>query len=183
MGPRTILIDGYNVIRNTPGLIAAEQVSLQTGREVLLARVAARYRNTPHTAIVVFDGGGASETTQALAKGVRGQVVFTRRGESADTVIGRIAAEEQARGAAVVVVSDDFEVRREVGATGGRSARVADLTTQLNAPPKYQQRMARHRAHIRRELEGDKDEPHLRRSGNPRRPSRKQRRDKPESLL
>src|SRR5262249_27044204 len=155
MGPCTILIDGYNVIRNTPGLRAAERVGLQEGRQALLAQVAARYQHMSHTVIVVFDGDGATETMRALVRGVRGQIVFTRRGESADSVIGRIAAEQRARGAAVMVVSDDFEVRGSVSATGGQAAHVADWMLQLNAPSKDQQRMARHRARMRRELERD----------------------------
>lgn len=56
MDPRTILVDGYNVIRNTAGLAAAEHISLQHGREALLQQIAARYRHTPHRVIVVFDG-------------------------------------------------------------------------------------------------------------------------------
>ena len=39
VGPKLILIDGYNVIRRTPGLAAAERVSLATGREALIAQV------------------------------------------------------------------------------------------------------------------------------------------------
>jgi uncharacterized protein len=184
VGPRTILIDGYNVIRNTPGLAAAERVSLQAGRAALLAQIVARYRHTPHTAVVVFDGNGSIETTTALAKGVRGQVVFTCCGESADMVITRIAARERACGAEVVVVSDDIEVRAGVGTIGGQAAHVAQLQARLNAPAKYQLRMARHRAHVRRELEGQEAEPpQQRQSGNPHRSSRKQRRDQPENLL
>ena len=32
-GPRTIYVDGYNVIRNTPALLQAERVSLAAGRD------------------------------------------------------------------------------------------------------------------------------------------------------
>ena len=68
MGPRTILIDGYNAIRNIPALAAAERLSLRDGREALLAQVVARYRHTPHRVIIVFDGDGPAETTQPLPR-------------------------------------------------------------------------------------------------------------------
>lgn len=132
MGPRTILVDGYNVIRNLPGLMAAERSSLHDGRETLLKQIASRYRHTPHRVIVVFDGDGPAETRQALPGLPRGQVIYSRRGESADSVIQRLSAEERAAGAECVAVSDDFEVRSGVQANGGKGARVNDLGRQLN---------------------------------------------------
>jgi predicted RNA-binding protein with PIN domain len=177
MGPRTILIDGYNVIRNTAGLVAAERLGLSAGRDALLSLLAARYRHTAHTVIVVFDGDGEVESMQPPARGVRGQVVFTRRGDSADAALQRIAAEARTRGADVVVVSNDLEVRLGASAVGGTPARADDLAARLHAPPKYHERQARHRAFVRHQLEGEQEEDvrHRRASGNPRRSPRKKR--------
>ncbi len=151
VGPRTILVDGYNVIRNTPGLAAAEQVSLQAGRDALLSSLAARFRHTPHRVIVVFDGNGSAETVQPLRRSTRGQVIFTRYGETADAVIQRIASNEAAAGTEVVSVSDDLEVRLGVSASGGQTASVDDLARRLNEPGKYQLRQARHRSFLKRQ--------------------------------
>jgi predicted RNA-binding protein with PIN domain len=157
-GPRTILIDGYNVIRRTPSLAAVERVSLEAGRAALLAQVISRYRPTPHTVIVVFDGDGETERSEPIARRTRGRVIFTRRAETADEVLGRIAAEERSRGAELVVATDDGEVRRAVTGVGGEVASVEDLQRRLNAPPKHLARQARHRAYLRakwaRESEG-----------------------------
>lgn len=183
MQARTILIDGYNVIRNTPGLAAAERCSLEAGREALRTLVAAKYRHTAHTVLVVFDGDGDSETTEAVARGVRGRVIFTRRGETADEMICRIAQEERAAGREVVVASDDLEVRLRTAEQGSHTARVGELAQRLNAPPKHLERLARHRAFVRRSLEADTDEPPQDRSrGNPRR-APKRRRGGPDSPL
>jgi predicted RNA-binding protein with PIN domain len=180
MEPRTILIDGYNVIRNTPGLIAAERLGLAAGRDALLGLVAARFRHTAHTVVVVFDGDGEVESTQPPARGVRGHVVYTRRGDSADAVLQRIAAEERARDADVVVVSNDLEVRLSASAAGGTPVRAEDLAARLHAPPKYHERQARHRAFVRRQLEGEQEEDGGGRpSGNPRRLPRRKR-DSPD---
>lgn len=176
MGPQTILIDGYNVIRNIPALLAAERLSLRDGREALLAQVVARYRHTPHRIVVVFDGDGPTETTQPIARMPRGRVVFTRRGELADTVIQRLVATEREGGATVVAVSDDLEVRMAAEQQGGSSARVDALATRLNEPPAYQRRLVRHRAYVRQQWESVEDDtPSARRGGNPRRASKRQR--------
>jgi predicted RNA-binding protein with PIN domain len=152
VGPQVILIDGYNVIRTTPGLAAAERVSLTAGREALLESVAATYRHTPHRVVIVFDGDGPAETVAPLGR-TRGQVVFTRRGESADDLISRLAGKERQRGAVVVVVSDDLGVRLESSAEGAATARPDALNARLNQPPRDVRQRGRHRAAVRAEME------------------------------
>lgn len=176
MGPQTILIDGYNVIRNIPALLAAERLSLRDGREALLAQVIARYRHTPHRIVVVFDGDGPAETTQPIPRMPRSQIVFTRRGELADAVIQRLAAAERECGAHVVAISDDLEVRMSAEQSGGTAARVDALAARLNEPPAYQRRLARHRAYVRQQWESSEDDaPEARRGGNSRRAAKRQR--------
>ncbi len=157
MGPRTILVDGYNVIRNLPGLAAAERVSLRNGREALLRQIAARYRHTPHRIIVVFDGNGEEESTQALPGLARGQIVYSRAGESADEVIRRLCEREQQAGADCVAVSDDFEVRSGVQTAGARAAGVQDLARKMNQPSRYQRRNYQHRAYLKQQWDTDGD--------------------------
>lgn len=154
----TILVDGYNVIRNTPGMAAAEKLSLEAGREALRAQIVARYRHTPHRVIVVFDGDGPAESVTALRGMTRGRVVFTRRGETADSAIARLAARERQGGAEVVCVSDDLEVRTAVSSLGGSAARVGDLAAQLNAPDRQTRKRYQHRAHVRAVLDAGSDE-------------------------
>lgn len=175
MGPRTILIDGYNVIRNIPALAVAERLSLRDGREALLAQVIARYRHTPHRVVVVFDGDGSAETTHPIPRMSRGQIIFTRRGELADAVIQRLASAE-CEPDLVVVATNDLEVRTSVEQCGGSAARVDALAARLNEPPTYQRRLARHRAYVRQQWQPTEDDtPSARRGGNPRRASKRQR--------
>lgn len=173
-GPRTILIDGYNVIRNVASLAAAERQSLARGREALVAQVVARYRHTPHRVVIVFDGDGPAESTQALPGLARCQVVFSCNGETADTVIARMAQAERARGAEVIAVSDDFEVRSSVAQSGGRGTHVQALSERLNEAPTHQRRMARHRMYVRQQWYATEDDPQPpQRGGNPRRNPRR----------
>lgn len=173
--PQTILIDGYNVIKNTPGLMAAERVSLETGREALLAQIRAKYRHTPHTVIVVFDGDGVVESTVPFQGYSRGRVVYTRYGETADDTIRRLMAIEREHGRSqVVVVSNDGEVQHSADTAGHRVARADELVRRLNEPDRYRRKQTVHREHVRRQWEDDEtwERP---RGGNPRRSPRRKR--------
>jgi predicted RNA-binding protein with PIN domain len=192
MEPRLILIDGYNVIRNTPGLAAADRMSLAAGRDALLQRVTAAYRHTPHRVVVVFDGDGATESVMALPGRARGQVIFAPRGVSADETLRRLAREAQARDEQATVISGDFEVRLGATSAGARSARPEEFASRLNQPPRDVAKRGRHRAAVRAELEardahGDAHEDQrgrggTRKKGNPRRNPR-QRRGPHETVL
>jgi predicted RNA-binding protein with PIN domain len=184
MEPRTILVDGYNVIRRTPGLAAAERVSLQAGRDALLASLRASYRHTPHRVVVVFDGDGERESTQPIPGLPRGQVIFTCHAELADQVIERLAAAECQQGWLVTVVSDDLEVRTSAAAAGAGMARVEHLHARFNQPDKYQRHLARHRQHVRSQWEAEDDEPSRGdRAGNPHRAPRRRRATRNEPPL
>jgi uncharacterized protein len=156
--PETVLIDGYNVIRRNQSLAEAERrFGLAVGRDALIAKVASRYRQTAHTAIVVFDGDGSSESTTSLPR-CRGRVIFTRAGESADAVIERIAAHERHAGRSVKVVTDDIEVRASVAVHGGRAESATELMRATHAPDRFRARLARHQAFVRRQLTASEDE-------------------------
>lgn len=111
-----IVVDGYNLIRRSPSLGAAERAGLERGREALLQRLAAYRRLKPHRITVVFDGGAAPPDAPERDR-VEGIVVlYSRGGESADRLIRRLA---EAEGAGVLVVSSDREVMRAAEAAGG----------------------------------------------------------------
>lgn len=150
MADRLILVDGYNAIRRTEGLRAAEtRGGLEAGREALLGWLASRYRATPHAVVVVFDGAEAAEREERRARWSRCRIVYTRAGTSADEVIARIAAEERTRGAEVVMFSDDGALRAAVAETGATPQSIQTLAGQVNAPDKYRRKQAIHRQYVR----------------------------------
>lgn len=176
MGPRTIYVDGYNVIRNTPALAQAERASLASGRAALLARLAARYRHTPHRVVVVFDGDGAAESVQPFPGLSRGSVIFSCAGETADAAIIRLAAQARAEGHDVSVISDDGEVREGANAHGAATARVGDLQRRMDEAPRLLRKRFTHQIVVKRILAGEDsgDGAHGRRDkGAARRPPRK----------
>ncbi len=104
-----LIIDGYNLIRQSPELRHLDARDLEAGRQALLERLAAyRLRRPGHRLTVVFDGwqtGGPLETRD-FHRGVR--VIYSRRGERADEVIKRLLAQEGSR---ALVVSSDRELQ------------------------------------------------------------------------
>jgi predicted RNA-binding protein with PIN domain len=105
-----IIIDGYNLIRQSDSLKPIDKDDLQLGREALIDRLAAYKRIKGHLITVVFDGSPAfshfGSTRQD--KGIR--VKFSKHGETADTVISRMASREREK--ALVVSSDNELVQR-----------------------------------------------------------------------
>lgn len=111
-----IIVDGYNVIRQSPVLKPLDRQDLQLGREALIDRLAAFKRLKGHKITVVFDGAGEPSVfdDRDREKGIR--IRFSKQGETADAVIKRMAVREK-QGA--VVVSSDRDV---AGFSAGQGA-------------------------------------------------------------
>ena len=99
-----LIVDGYNVIRQSPRLQFLDAMDLQAGREALLALLALYRSRSHHQITVVFDGWqqGDLKETRDRHQGIL--VIYSRRGERADEVIKRLLHQE--RGRALVVTSD-----------------------------------------------------------------------------
>jgi len=99
-----IIIDGYNLIRQSETLKDLEYIDLQLGRETLIDQLASYRRMKHHHITVVFDGTNAPVFSQKrdIVQGIH--VVFSRNGELADTVIKRMVGKEREK--ALVVTSD-----------------------------------------------------------------------------
>lgn len=102
-----LLIDGYNLIRQSESLRAQDDVALEMGREALLVRLRQYKRFRGHRITVVFDAGSkpllAEEHIQE--KGIK--VIYSGQGETADSVIKRVCRKE---GRNLLVVTSDREL-------------------------------------------------------------------------
>ncbi len=174
MGPKTILFDGYNIVRNMPGMAQAEHVSLASGREALITRLVAAYRHTPHQVVVVFDGSGTARSIHPIPGLPRGQIVYTSASETADSVIAILGVERRRMGEDVTVVSDDRQVRSGAATAGAATAVVGDLADRLAEPPRHLRKRFQHQQAVR-ELQrvADEDRNPGRRKGNPRKSARR----------
>ncbi len=79
-----IIIDGYNLIRQSDSLYTLDRRDIQLGRKSLLDTLAAYKRIKRHKITVVFDGANAPYFSQRKdqMKGI--EIKFSRGGESAD---------------------------------------------------------------------------------------------------
>jgi uncharacterized protein len=102
-----ILIDGYNLIRQSDTLRRLERVSLEAGRQALISFLAGYRRRKGHSITVVFDGweSGSAQEERDYKAGI--DIIYSRRGEKADEVIKRITAHTDEE---VIVVSSDREI-------------------------------------------------------------------------
>jgi predicted RNA-binding protein with PIN domain len=105
--PLHIIIDGYNLIRQSSRLSALEDQDIQFGRDALIEDLAAYKRLKSHRITVVFDGANAPPAVQGRSRDRGIDIRFSRSGELADDLINKMVLDvrEQA-----LVVSSDQEV-------------------------------------------------------------------------
>ena len=99
-----LIVDGYNVIRQSPRLQFLDVMDMQAGREALLELLARYRRRSHHRITVVFDGWqrGDFKETRDRYEGIL--IIYSRRGERADEVMKRLLSQERER--ALAVTSD-----------------------------------------------------------------------------
>jgi predicted RNA-binding protein with PIN domain len=134
---RLVLVDGYNLIRNDPMLAAIEARSLEAGRRALVSRMLTSFDHLSNDITVVFDGANAPSPAPASERLGQVRVVYSRQGETADTVILRMIAAEPA-GRPLLVLSDDNELRtaaqRHGGIVGGAADRARPRPATVRTP-------------------------------------------------
>jgi predicted RNA-binding protein with PIN domain len=110
-----IIIDGYNLIRQSKSLRILDRQELQLGRDALLDMLARYKRIKGHRITVVFDGINAPLFTQQRdqVKGIK--IKFSREEESADTVIKRMIVGQKEK---ALVVSSDRDVVKFAASKG-----------------------------------------------------------------
>jgi len=101
-----LIIDGYNLIRQSAVFKRAEAESLEAGRDILVAYLEAYRKIKKHKITVVFDGEKSFHLSiqREKIKGIT--VVYSGLGEKADDVIKRMLLHKQD----VIVVSSDREI-------------------------------------------------------------------------
>jgi predicted RNA-binding protein with PIN domain len=110
-----IIIDGYNLIRQSSQWSMLDLQDMQLGRETLLKALAEYKKSRGHRITVVFDAADApgfmdrNDTIRGIS------VKYSHPGESADTLIKRMAGE---LGEKALVVSSDRDITDYVAGRG-----------------------------------------------------------------
>lgn len=118
----TLIVDGYNVIRQTPPYSALAETDLDTARAALVSDVGA-FAHGEWKATVVFDGHNNPASTGATHDVAGVTVIFSRFGTDADTVIESLGRASRERGDETTVVTSDAQTQWTV--LGGRITRMS----------------------------------------------------------
>ncbi|MEE9912163.1 MAG: NYN domain-containing protein [Deltaproteobacteria bacterium] len=130
-----ILIDGYNLIRQSVDLRRFERQSLEAGRRALIAWLAAYRSRKDHRITVVFDGwiNGPADEERDYSAGIH--IIYSRRGVKADDVLKRITASADEE---ILVISSDREITSYAtrrGKTALSSSEFESIVNKLLATP------------------------------------------------
>ena len=110
-----IIIDGYNLIRQSNTLSLIDNQDIELGREALLEMLIAYRKIKPHMITVVFDGANAPPFSQRKTRVQGITIKFSRSGELADAVIKRMVSREKEK---ALVVSSDLDIMNFAAARG-----------------------------------------------------------------
>jgi len=113
-----ILVDGYSLLHNWPELANGWARHSAAARQELIRRLTL-YQDAIGTPITVFfDGGGAPIGTPAAASTPEMEVLYSRRGQTADQMIERATHRFNSYGE-ILAVTDDHAERDTVISLGG----------------------------------------------------------------
>lgn len=110
-----IIIDGYNLIRQSDSLRRYEKQSLEAGRRALIQNLSEYKRKKGHQITIVFDGWENGPAMEERDRQGNIGIIYSRRGEKADDVIKRLAdncPEE------TIIISSDREISSYVTRRG-----------------------------------------------------------------
>lgn len=100
-----IIIDGYNLIRQSPTLAGIDARDLQKGREALVNRLAAYKAVKGYKITVVFDAWKTDNLSEERDKSKGINIIYSRAGEEADEVIKRMSS--NIKGSGIIITADN----------------------------------------------------------------------------
>jgi len=142
--PLELIIDGYNLIRQSDTFRRLDARKLEQGREALLARLVAYQKVRNHPITVVFDGWGGFNLDSTIQRHQGIVVIYTGKGETADDWIKR-TIEKMQYGA---VITSDRDIGRYAERVG-----IAAIPSRL-----FERRMEAALAGGQNEIEPDEEE-------------------------
>jgi predicted RNA-binding protein with PIN domain len=119
---RTLIVDGYNVIHQTPPYSHIAERDLDSARIALVSDVAA-FAHGEFKATIVFDGHNNPHSDGLTHTIASVNVVFSRHGIDADSVIESMSRAAREAGEDVTVVTSDAQLQWTV--LGGGVARMS----------------------------------------------------------
>jgi predicted RNA-binding protein with PIN domain len=124
-----IIIDGYNLIRQSNTFSVIDRQDIQLGREALLDTLIAYQKIKHHMITVVFDGTNAPPFSQSKNRVQGIKVKFSCSGEVADAVIKRMVSREKEK---ALVVSSDLDIVNFAAAKGAATISSSEFEEKIS---------------------------------------------------
>jgi predicted RNA-binding protein with PIN domain len=128
-----LIVDGYNLLAQMGQVGRGTNLHSELARESFLRELAAYRQRKSHVITVVFDGWQQGWSTERREHRLGLEIIFSRRGEKADQVIQRLAAEF---GSVCAVVSSDREIVDFARAQGAFVMKAQEFIGKLSEGPK-----------------------------------------------
>jgi uncharacterized protein len=146
-----VIVDGYNLIRNSPYLSRIESQDLEAGRRELLRRLSEYRRRKGHQVLVVFDAAEAMYPSRRQERVGGVSVTFSRRGETADEVIKGLAS---AGREGVVVITSDRDLAAFAERQGSSAISVEEFERKMMSSPDLSEKEQEELDHSPRKKKG-----------------------------
>lgn len=130
MKPKVLIVDGHSMIFQWPELTRLHERKTAAARELLVQMLTALQDGSDWTVAVVFDGKGekASDATEPH----RIHVFYSKAGQTADSIIERLAA-KYASTYEVTVATDDRLERVTAESFGSMTISSLQLRSEISA--------------------------------------------------
>lgn len=128
MKPRLLIVDGHSMIFQWPDLAAQQARNRTLARETLIRMLGTLQDNTGRQVAVVFDGRGTKASEAEEPHPV--QVFYSKSGQTADSIIERLAA-KYAPQCEVTVATDDNLERTTVESFGAETMSSRQLREEM----------------------------------------------------
>lgn len=130
MKQKILLVDGHSMIFDWPDLAAMHARNTAAAREELVKRLTGLQDNTEWTVAVVFDGKGAKASSDGTPHGIA--VFYSKSGQTADSIIERLAA-KYAKDHEVTVATNDRLERTTAESFGSNTISAMQLRAEMES--------------------------------------------------
>jgi predicted RNA-binding protein with PIN domain len=126
---RYLIVDGHSAIFDWPELRRLHARRTSLARDALVKKLRDYQDYTGVRVVVVFDGKGTTATEQSEPHSV--QVFYSRAGQTADSIIERLASKYAPRFDLIVATADLLE-RETASASGAECISIANLRAMID---------------------------------------------------
>jgi predicted RNA-binding protein with PIN domain len=130
MKNKILIVDGHSMIFQWPELARNYASQGASVRETLVRMLTALQDSSAWTVAVVFDGRGVKPSSESNPGGI--QIFYSKTGQTADSIIERLAA-KYAPKFDVTVATDDYLERLTVEAFGAVAISSRQLQSEMQA--------------------------------------------------